>query len=270
MNLSKVKIISILMFCIALLLVISTAYYLVIDYKYPTDARWIEENLNDNRISGTFKVEDAIKDGISEKEIAQHLAQDFSDRRERFKKILFITFPSVVVVMVLVAVGLAMLCDESTTTMATETLQQESVSSLDKKQSPKINGPIEINKTIPNETSLRIKGFSWKSLSAAIIIAAFFTSFMAAAVGIDSPKNIIATAMWIYLSIEAWQYWQWKAILPYPLFIFASAISGLILLSSNIEQSTWTYIIVNVTLNIGGLVMFYILLRKSQKEQMEI
>ena len=126
--------------------------------------------------------------------------------------------------------------------------------------------PIENNKITSddNRTKQAIKLFSWKSLIAAVIIAAFLNGIMAAAAGVKPIRNIYWTAMWIYLSIEAWRYWTWKALLPYPLFLLASGISGLIV-EGSVEQLSMPYLIVKVTLNIGGLILFYWLLHKSVK-----
>lgn len=108
--------------------------------------------------------------------------------------------------------------------------------------------------------------FSWKSFIAAVVIAAFLVAFVSAAMGVKAQRNIIWTALWIYLTIEAWRNWKWKALLPYTTMILTHVIAGLIMVSIGVEYRSLTYLIVIATLNIGGLIIFYWLLHKSQKE----
>lgn len=129
-----------------------------------------------------------------------------------------------------------------------------------------VSKPLEINDKPFDQKKIKqpIKLFAWKSFIAAVIIAAFLNVLLAAAAGVKPSKNIYWTVMWIYLSIEAWRYWKWKALLPYPLFLLASGISGLIV-EGSVEQLSMPYLIVKGTLNIGGLILFYWLLHKSVK-----
>ena len=78
-----------------------------------------------------------------------------------------------------------------------------------------------------DETKQNYKFFSWKSFIAAFLIAAFLCIFLSKAAGVEPRKNIIWTALWIYLSIEAWKYYRWKALLPYSLFFLLTQLSGL-------------------------------------------
>lgn len=113
------------------------------------------------------------------------------------------------------------------------------------------------------------KSFSWKSFVAAFIIAFILNIFAAAASGGQPAKNIWWSVMWLYFSIEAWNYWRWKALLPYPLFVLVSTVLSLIMVGNNVEEIAWGYIVVNVLLNIGGLIVFYLLLRKTAKAALD-
>lgn len=86
---------------------------------------------------------------------------------------------------------------------------------------------IEQQKEMRNKSALAAKQrkfFSWKSFVAAFIIAFIANIFVASVSGSQPAKDIWWTVMWIYFSIEAWKYWRWKALLPYPLFILVSVI----------------------------------------------
>jgi len=120
-----------------------------------------------------------------------------------------------------------------------------------------------VNKTPP-------KGFAWKSFLVAFLVAAFLNAFLSAAAGVEPSKNIAWTAFWIYLSIESWKYWKWKALLPYPLFLLVSFTLQAIVASTGNERLSWGYISVMLVCNIGGLAIFYMLFRKSQKQAYDI
>jgi hypothetical protein len=126
----------------------------------------------------------------------------------------------------------------------------------------------EINITPKNEKKHEL--FSWKSFIAAFFIAAFLCIFLSKAAGVEPRKNIIWTALWIYLSIEAWKYWRWKALLPYPIFLLLNVIISLsykAFFSSLAPTLPWFYLGVKLTLNIGGLIYFYSLLLNEIKKQ---
>jgi len=99
---------------------------------------------------------------------------------------------------------------------------------------------------------------NWKSMAAAVVIAAL----LYAAFG-ETRKNIFWTACWIYLTIEAWKYWGWKALLPYPLYFLALTVAYLIMAGLGIEGSSRTIGIVAGLINIGSLAIFYSALKTS-------
>lgn len=115
-------------------------------------------------------------------------------------------------------------------------------------------------------TSPKKQTFSWKIFIFAFIVAFFLNIFISIAVGVEPRKNIAWSVAWIYLSIEAWKSWKWKALLPYPLFLVLSIISQLILAATGSNYLSWTHISVGLFLNIGGLITFYLLLRRTQTQ----
>jgi hypothetical protein len=86
-------------------------------------------------------------------------------------------------------------------------------------------------------------------------------------------RNMFWTFAWIYLIVEAWKYWKWKALLPYPLqviiqVIISNVLGGGPLPNDPLDLVTMPLpvIVIKSIINIGGLVVFYIFLRKSRKE----
>lgn len=142
--------------------------------------------------------------------------------------------------------------------------KKEQVSKAPQNTLSQLNESINENQKIANKP--HTKGFSWKSFLAAFLIAAFLNVFISAAAGVELRKNIAWTAFWIYLSIESWKYWKWKALLPYPLFLVVSFALQAIVASTGNERLSWAYITVMLVSNIGGLTIFYMLFRKSQKQ----
>jgi hypothetical protein len=69
--------------------------------------------------------------------------------------------------------------------------------------------------------------------------------------------------MWIYLTIEAWKYWKWKALLPYPTFLLIHMMFLLSMKRTGVEYPFWTNLIVAASLNLGGLIIFSISLIKE-------
>jgi formylglycine-generating enzyme required for sulfatase activity len=106
--------------------------------------------------------------------------------------------------------------------------------------------------------------WNWKSFLAAVVIAALINIFASAAAGTKPAKNIFWTVWWIYLTIEAWKYWKWKALLPYPIFLITSTITAMVMVDAGVEYRGWTDVIIRGALNIGGLIIFGWLLGKSQ------
>src|SRR3989344_2287668 len=110
----------------------------------------------------------------------------------------------------------------------------------------------------PAVLGTRKSDWSWKSFGLALLLAIIISMFAAAASDVKSPKNILWTVMWMYMSIEAWKYWKWKALLPYPMFLVAPSAIGLIMnmVGINLEKMSLTYVVIMVTTNIGGLIAF--------------
>lgn len=110
-------------------------------------------------------------------------------------------------------------------------------------------------------------GWSWKSLGLAFLLALVLNVFVAAASGGKPVRNMWWTVMWMYLSIEGWKVWKWKALLPYPLFAVASLVVGLVTAGRNAEEVSLAYIVSMGVLNLGGLVFFAIALKEARSTQ---
>jgi hypothetical protein len=112
--------------------------------------------------------------------------------------------------------------------------------------------------------------WSWKSLFMAIGISILLTGIIAGATGQETPNNMVWTIAWIYLTIEAWKYWKWKALLPYFIYCLAMAIASAIvipIIAVAYPNNIFMISIVTIYgLNIGGLVVFYRYLSTARDE----
>ena len=106
--------------------------------------------------------------------------------------------------------------------------------------------------------------WNWKSFIIAWVISFLINIFLSAAAGIKPRANIVWTAMWIYLSIEAWKYWKWKALLPYPLYFLTVIATASIMVGIGVDLYSWPRMLVSAMINICGLIAFYIYLHKSK------
>lgn len=108
---------------------------------------------------------------------------------------------------------------------------------------------------------------SWVSFISAIVIASFLNLLLSGYAGVEPRKNITWTVWWIFLSIEAWKYWKWKALIPYPLYLILYWMTTLLfhILFSHIEPITFSYayLFIMYAFNFLGLLAFYILLQKT-------
>jgi hypothetical protein len=96
-------------FLTSVLIVFLVSAYFYIDTKYPTSARYIEMNLSSPSIASQFKVEEARKEGYSQKEIAEYLAQRNSQKFRTHIKTVFLIEFTVFVIALLVGSGLMIL-----------------------------------------------------------------------------------------------------------------------------------------------------------------
>jgi len=146
-----------------------------------------------------------------------------------------------------------------------EAMKKESPPASPPRQSTVATPPIEKKHTEPYKSLPWYKSFSWKSFILAFIIAFIISVLAAAITGTKPAKNIAWTVMWMYLTIEAWKYWKWKALLPFPIYLVTVMITALMMADAGVENIKWTYI-KNVAINIVGLTIFLVLLLKSQKD----
>lgn len=116
----------------------------------------------------------------------------------------------------------------------------------------------------PEKSSL----WNWKSLILAIVIGTFLIMFVSGVAGTKPPKNMFWTWLWIYLTIEAWKDWKWKALLPFPLYFFVLTIGFLFLKNTGAEYHSAPVAILLIISNVGGLAIFYMLLNRARSSTM--
>jgi len=152
-------------------------------------------------------------------------------------------------------------------TTPTSAFQPEVTASINSSVSEN-HGSIKTDENQNPTTSSKPKNqsFSWKAFIIAFVLAAFLNAFVSAAAGVEPRKNIMWTVFWIYLSIDAWKFWKWKALLPYPLFLILNLIAQAVVAAAAPGDFT-AYIAVALVINIGGLISFYLLLQKSKNNQ---
>ena len=107
---------------------------------------------------------------------------------------------------------------------------------------------------------------NWKSLILAAITTTVLILLVAGATGTAPPKNMYWTIVWMYFTIEAWQYWKWKSLLPYFLYLLVIITAGEIMKGSGVEYHSIPVLILLIITNIGGLIIFYILLNKWKSD----
>jgi tetratricopeptide (TPR) repeat protein len=128
----------------------------------------------------------------------------------------------------------------------------------------------------PNQVSAKpilsdkISLWHWKPLIFALIITIFLVMLIAGVAGTKPPKNMLWTWLWIYLTIESWKDWQWKALLPFPLYLFVLTLGFLLLKSAGVEYHSIPVAILLIGSNMGGLAIFYILLNRSRSSRMSV
>lgn len=125
----------------------------------------------------------------------------------------------------------------------------------------KTNNDSDSDKQIPSD---KISLWNWKSLILAIVIGTFLVMVVAGITGTKPPKNMLWTWLWIYLTVEAWKDWKWKALLPFPLYLFVLTIGFLFLKSAGVEYHSTPVAILLIVSNMGGLAIFYMLLNRAR------
>jgi len=116
-------------------------------------------------------------------------------------------------------------------------------------------------KQIPSD---KITLWNWKSLILAIVIGTFLVMIVAGITGTKPPKNMLWTWLWIYLTVEAWKDWKWKALLPFPLYLIVLTIGFIFLKSAGVEYHSTPAAILLIVSNMGGLAIFYMLLNRAR------
>lgn len=109
MTLTNRRIIAGWCFLLSLLVAICLLSYFYADNKYPTSSRLIKLKLTSPSIVDQFKVEEAKKDGYSEKEIAEYLGKINWLKLRVFMRTVLLTAFTVFVVALLIGSGLMVL-----------------------------------------------------------------------------------------------------------------------------------------------------------------
>jgi hypothetical protein len=117
--------------------------------------------------------------------------------------------------------------------------------------------------TLSNENK---SSFSWKIFISAFVITFIINIVIAIVTNAQPAKNIWWTVLWMYFTIDSWKYWKWKALLPYPLYFVAGVLVSAARYAVHADKTTM-YSIILATLNIGGLIVFYLLLKRTKATQ---
>lgn len=123
--------------------------------------------------------------------------------------------------------------------------------------------------TPPTEKNKKTSGlilFSWQSAIIALIIAILSLAFLGAISGVKiNAGDLIYSWLWIQMTIEGWKYLKWKTLLPFPIVILIGSFI-FILTGANLQSSNFLFIGIGIIINIGGLILFYSYIKRSQKE----
>ena len=134
--------------------------------------------------------------------------------------------------------------------------QQECIKTSSTKSS---SAPITVSDLGKEKGQVNYSLTSWKAMIAACILGSVLVVIVSDAANIKPPRIHFWTIAWIYLTIIAWKFWRWKALIPYPLYALITGV--LTVLISDHFDAIWVLGLGNI----GGLIIFYILLLKAQK-----
>ena len=109
----------------------------------------------------------------------------------------------------------------------------------------------------PQKRSGRPKVVSWKGFLLAIVITIIITGLLFAANPEQKRINVGWTFLWILLTVEGWEYWKWKSLVPYPAFLLCVSLAYPIVFAVGGELLDAR--LLNAALNIIGLVIFSIM-----------
>jgi tetratricopeptide (TPR) repeat protein len=106
--------------------------------------------------------------------------------------------------------------------------------------------------------------FSWQSAIIALVIAILGAGLLGDAAGTKvPPMTVIYAWLWIQCTIEGWKYLNWKTLIPFPIALVAQSLIAWFI-DFNSLSSLWL-VGIAVIINIGGLYIFYLFIRESQK-----
>ena len=108
---------------------------------------------------------------------------------------------------------------------------------------------------------------SWQSLILAIVFVLIIFRLVEIATGANVQGRIVWTVAWMWMSIEAWKFWRWKALLPYPTFLIVSGgVSFVVAYFSQLPVGDFRYKLIAGACNIGGLALLGFLLHRASKK----
>lgn len=98
------------------------------------------------------------------------------------------------------------------------------------------------------------KPFSWKSALIAAPILLALSVVMSIIGARPKPASLFWTYLWLVLTIDSWKIWKWKALLPYPCYLFVGLL--IVTIAVMFGADALEIRIINAILNVGGLTVF--------------
>ncbi len=110
------------------------------------------------------------------------------------------------------------------------------------------------------------KPYSWKSFFLAFFITFILQAIVAGATG-GKPKGFHWTLAWIYLTVESWKYWSWKALIPYPAYVVCTSIVGGVVGETGGDRMNARLVMAGM--NVVGFTLFAIAFYLRSKKERE-
>ena len=107
--LTRRKIVAAIFFLLAAEILVFAGTYFYLEANFPTSSQFIERNLDSSEVVDKFKIAEAKKAGYSEKEIADYLALQNSEKHSKYARHLLMAEGTLFVVALLVGLGLIVL-----------------------------------------------------------------------------------------------------------------------------------------------------------------
>jgi hypothetical protein len=113
-----------------------------------------------------------------------------------------------------------------------------------------------------------LKESKWKKFWLAFALM-FIITLVLSGVSDSKPKgsSMFWTLAWMYMTVDAWTYWGWKAVLPFPTYLITSVIAGIIY--GRFGDSAGTFKLIAGGLNILGLIIFFTMIERTKASPTE-